>query len=103
MNAMTALNQLTNSNNGINRLSVMIGAKHFAQSKEQNYVGFRFAAKAKNKANYCKISLNGLDLYDVTFMSIRGANVKTVETHENIYNDMLKRVFEQSTGLYLSL
>ena len=103
MNATEALNQLTNSNNGMNRLSVMIGAKHFAQSKEDKYVGFKFAAKAKNKANYCRITLNAMDLYNVDFMSIRGASVKTVESHENIYNDMLKNLFEQSTGLYLSL
>lgn len=101
--AQITLNQLTNSNNGMNRLSVMIGAKHFAASEKESFVSFRFAAKAKNKANYCRIKLNASDLYDVKFVSIRGVNVKTVSVHNDLYADMLKNVFETETGLYLSL
>jgi hypothetical protein len=48
--AMTALNQLTNSNNGISRLSAMIGAKNFARSEKDYTIGFRFAAKAKKQS-----------------------------------------------------
>ena len=71
---------------------------------ERNYtIGFKFTAKAKNKANYCRIKLNGSDLYDVEFIRIRGVNFKTVSTHNDLYADMLKSVFETETGLYLSL
>ncbi len=101
--AMTALNQLTNSSNGISRLSAMIGAKNFARSEKDYTIGFRFAAKAKNKANYCRIKLNAMDLYDVEFINIRGVNAKTVSTHGGLYADMLKNTFETETGLYLSL
>lgn len=101
--ATTTLNQLTNSNNGTSRLSVMIGAKNFARSEKDYTIGFKFAAKAKNKANYCRIKLNASDLYDVEFINIRGTNVKTVGTHNGLYADMLKSTFETETGLYLSL
>lgn len=101
--ATTTLNQLTNSINGGARLSVMIGAKNFIRDEENYTIGFRFAAKARNKANYCRIKLNSMDLYDVEFISIRGVNVKTISTHNDLYADMLKSLFETETGLYLSL
>lgn len=101
--AQIALNQLTNSNNGVNRLAVMIGASNFLLDERNYTVSFKFAAKAKNKSNYCGIKLNGSDLYDVEFVSIRGVNVKTVSVHNDLYADMLKSVFEAETGLYLSL
>ena len=101
--ATTALNQLTNSNNGTSRLSAMIGAKNFARSEKDYTIGFKFAAKAKNKANYCRIKLNASDLYDIEFINIRGVNVKTVSTRSDLYADMLKSTFESETGLYLSL
>ena len=101
--ATTTLNQLTNSNNGGNRLVAMIGAKNFMRDEKNYTIGFRFAAKAKNKANYCRIKLNSSDLYDIEFISIRGVSVKTVSSHNDLYADMLKSVFEAETGLYLSL
>lgn len=99
----TTLNQLTNSNNGRNRLVAMIGASSFLRDEENYTISFKFAAKAKNKANYCGIKLNSMDLYDIEFVNIRGANIKTVSTHNGLYADMLKSVFETETGLYLSL
>lgn len=101
--AITTLNQLTNSSNGIGRLSAMIGAKNFARDEKKYTIGFKFVAKARNKANYCRIKLNASDLYDVEFINIRGLKVKNVSTHEGLYFDMLKKTFESETGLRLSL
>ena len=101
--AKLVFNQLTQSNNGTNRLSVMVGGKHFAKSDDEQYVGFRFTAKAKNKSNYIKITLNGSDLYDIEFGYIRGMNYTVRSTIENMYFDQLKEYFETETGLYLSL
>jgi hypothetical protein len=101
--AQIALNQLTNSNNGGNRLVAMIGASNFLRDERNYTIGFKFTAKAKNKANYCRIKLNASDLYDVEFISIRGVYFKTISTHNDLYADMLKSVFETETGLYLSL
>lgn len=101
--AQITLNQLTNSNNGGNRLVAMIGAKNFARSEKNYTISFKFAAKAKNEANYCRIKLNAMDLYDMKFINIRGLNVKTVSIHNGLYADMLKSTFEDETGLRLSL
>jgi hypothetical protein len=103
MDARTTLNQLTNSNNGTGRLSAMIGAHSFVQDTENYNVMFAFKAKAANKANKCRITLNAMDTYDVEFFALRGVNCKVISKHEGIYNDMLKSLFEKETGLYLSL
>ena len=80
----------------------MVGAKNFVKSDEENFVAFRFTAKAKNKANYCKITLNVADTYDVEFGYIRGMNYTVRSITEGLYNDMLKDHFETETGLYLT-
>lgn len=101
--AMTTLNQLTNSNNGINRLSAMIGAHSFVRSEKDYNIMFSFKARAGNKANKCRITINAMDLYDVEFFKLRAGNCKTISTHNDIYFDQLKKLFEKETGLYLSL
>ena len=50
-------------------------------------------------ANYLKIEENGLDLYDMTLISVRGANMKIKEKATNLYADMLKSTFTNLTGL----
>lgn len=101
MDATITLNQLTQSNNGINRLKAMIGAYNFI--KDKNTVSFRFKAKSHNKSNYCKITLNSLDYYDVEFFKIRLPNIKSVETINNVDCESLMGVFEEKTKLYLKL
>jgi len=95
--------QLTLSEAGTNRLKVMVGGKNFTFSGEDNYAAFRFTAKAKNKANYMKITLNGMDLYDVEFGYIRAGKYTTRSEIKDMYFDNLKEYFENETGLYLSL
>ena len=83
---------------GGNRLIMMVGAYNFVIIP--NGVAFRI----KNpKANYIKITLNGLDLYNLEVGRVRGNTYKVVAKHDNIYNDMLKPLIEKSTGMYLSL
>ena len=95
--------QLTMSEAGANRLKVMVGGKNFTFSGEDNYAAFRFTAKAKNKANYMKITLNGNDLYNVEFGYIRGMDYTVRSEIDDMYFDSLKEYFENETGLYLSL
>ena len=60
--------------------------------------------KIKNaKANYIKIVLNSMDLYDIEIGRIRGGDYKIVYESSGLYNDMLKPVIEKETGMYLSL
>lgn len=94
--------QLTLSEAGTNRLKVMVGGKNFTFGAKENCVSFKFTAKAKNKANYMKITLNGNDLYNVEFGYIRGINYTTRSEIKDMYFDQLKEYFENETGLYLS-
>ncbi|CAH6985613.1 conserved hypothetical protein [Vibrio chagasii] len=99
-NPNTALNHLTQSNNGSNRLAAMIGAKNFAFSGEQEYVSFRFPRS--NGVNYCKISLVN-DEYNMELGSIHGINYKVKHTFEGLPTENLKRTFEQNVKQDLSL
>lgn len=101
IDANQTLNQLTNSNNGANRLITMIGAKHLA--KGENTVSFKFMRGAANKANYCKITLNSMDLYDIEFGKIHGLNYKIINQVSGLYDDQLFNHFQDETKLKLSL
>lgn len=103
INPTETLNQLTMSNNGINRLKAMIGAKNFAASDKDNYISFRFMRGAANKSNYIKITLDLTDTYNVEFGYIRGHNYRSVSVHEGIYDDMLYTLFIDETGLSIRL
>lgn len=98
-----ALNQLTQSNNGVNRLKATIGAKSFAYSEDEQYVRFKFMKGAKNKGNYVRITLNEMDTYDVEFGRIWGVNYTKVSGAEGLYWDQLLSYFESETGLFLKL
>jgi len=88
---------------GYGRLVAMLGAKHFAMNEEEYYVSFRWSMKAKNKANYIKITLNAMDYYDVEFGYIRGGKYTVRSNTENLDFMQLKSHFEEETALYLSL
>lgn len=92
--AMTILKQL----GGAGKLNAMTGAYNFRD------LGNGLAFKIKNqRANYIKITLNGLDLYDLEVGRIRGTTYKVVASHNDVYFDQLKPLIEKATGMYLSL
>ena len=94
--AETILSQL-----GGNRFRVMTGAKNFAAT--DNSLRMRIGRNTTN-ANYMEVSLNMLDLYDITFAKVtKMGEMKSVKTYENVYNDMLVEIFESHTGMYTSL
>jgi len=101
IDANITLNQLTNSNNGARRLITMIGAKNLA--KAENSVSFKFMRGAKNKANYCKITFNVMDTYDLEFGKIHGLNYKVISEISGLYDDQLFSYFQDETKLNLSL
>lgn len=96
--ATTIIQQLANS---IGRLTAMIGAYNFVGS--ENGVSFRFKARAKNGANGVRIVLDPSDTYTVEFFSVRAGKYKVKNTFSDIYNDSLTHLFENVTGLYLSI
>lgn len=61
--------------------------------------GLSFQFSGSTKANNARITLNSMDTYDIEFLKAS----KTVKEHHDIYNDQLMDIFEEYTGLYLTL
>ena len=94
--AKTILEQL-----GGNKFRVMTGAKNLADHGDA--LSMRIG-RNKTNANFMEVSLNGLDLYDVTFAKLtKMGEMKSVKTYDNVYNDMLVSIFESHTGMYTTL
>ena len=86
---------------GGNRFRVMTGAKMMVST--ENGIRMRIG-RNKTNANFMEVSLNGLDLYDVTFAKVtRMGEMKSVREYNNVYNDMLVSLFESHTGMYTTL
>jgi len=92
--ASTILQQL----GGANRLNAMTGAYNFMN------LGNGLSFKIKNqKANYIKIMLTSMDLYDIEVGRIRGFTYKIVAEGKGLYAEELKPFIEKATGMYLTL
>ena len=86
---------------GGNKFRVMTGAKMMVST--ENGIRMRIG-RNKTNANFMEVSLNGLDLYDVTFAKVtRMGEMKSVREYNNVYNDMLVSLFESHTGMYTTL
>lgn len=95
--AQTILQQL-----GGNRFAVMTGAKNFLG--DESSLSFRLPSNfAKGGINAVKVKLTGLDLYDVSYLKVRGTSVATVAESSNLYAEDLARDFAAETGLTLKL
>lgn len=96
--AQEILNQL-----GGNKFIVMTGAKNLVDCGNGLAVKFPRVKTEAGQVNYMKVKLNGMDLYDVEYGYIRGANYKVQTESNGLYNDMLVKDFENTTGLYTRL
>ena len=95
--AATILSQL----GGAGRLVAMTGAKNFC-SHPEGALSFKIGRNAKG-VNYCKITLTSDDLYTVEFKRVTVKKITDKGTTVGAYNDMLHDLFEQATGMYLTL
>ena len=95
--ANTIYNQL-----GGRVFSIMTGTQLWVSGSD--YAGFKVGSNAK-KVQYMKVTLNGLDLYDVEFSRLNGKTLGLVKLSEvsNVYAEDLKQVFEHHTGMYTSI
>lgn len=82
---------------GTGRIRAMTGAKQFVALP--NGVQFKWPAPDRGKPNTVRILLEPSDTYTVEFYN----GLRKMSTHSDIYNEDLKKLFEQQTGLYLSL
>jgi predicted transcriptional regulator of viral defense system len=90
--AKTIISQL-----GGNRFVAMTGAKKF--SALENGVQFYVPMKTKNKSNIIKITLNGLDLYDVEFNRVYASKFTSISEFNNVYAEDIENLFRDETGL----
>jgi hypothetical protein len=95
--ATEILNQL-----GGRRFIAMTGSKNFVYD---NYSLTMRLSRNRAGAQYLKIDLNGLDLYDMVFCSFDSKTGEKIVKAElkNIYCDGLRDSFTSVTGLYTSL
>lgn len=95
--ATTILEQL-----GGNKFRAMTGAKDFGGHADA--LTFRLPATiTRDRINFVRITLTPADVYRVEFMKVRGLNITTVSTHDDVYASDLRRVFTSATGLETSL
>lgn len=85
---------------GGRRFSLMTGSSKFIAGDYS--LSFKLV-RNPSKANYCRITLNGMDLYDMEFFKSKGADLELIEKKEGLYDDMLQSSFTQVTKLYTSL
>ena len=101
---------------GGGKLRAMVGASDIFALE----AGVQFSFKGCKEANKVKIDLTEMDTYNISFYKIPKlgkintknlesfmAKIETcntpIKTFEGAYEDMLKPIFEETTGLYLSL
>ena len=89
---------------GGGRFVAMTGAKNLIAHKDG--LSFKIGYNSPG-INYVKITLNGNDLYNMSFerRSVRKGElkVKVISSLEDIYFDQLQEFFTDQTGLYTSL
>ena len=94
---MTTVNEILNQLGG-NKFIAMTGAICYSDG---NTLVSKF--KGSKVANIMYITLNENDLYDVKICKFKGMDIKTVKEVNGAYADMLKPLFEKTTGLRASL
>ena len=85
---------------GGNKFIAMTGAKNFGTNG--NDLSFKIGRNPKG-FTHCRITLNSLDLYDMTFIRIRKCQIVEEREWVMVYADKLNTILEGQTGLRTSL
>lgn len=87
---------------GGDRFALMTGARDFVGGDRM--LQFRLPrGMARHSINSVRVTLEQNDTYTVVFYAIRGTKFRTVDTFETVYADNLRSIFENRTGLKVSL
>lgn len=87
---------------GGRKFGVMVGIKNLMG--DDNSLQFRIGSGAKNKINCVRVTLLPSDTYRVDFYCIsKSCECQLIESHDDVYCDMLQDVFTEATGFYTSL
>lgn len=102
MNAKQIADKTIEYLGGYGRIMAMVNGKDFAYDKDGS-IQFKFSGN-KNM-NIVKFALTHEDVYKVTFYKYnnRTYDLKVVKEYDGIYASKLKELFENVTGLDLSL
>jgi hypothetical protein len=84
---------------GMNRIKAMTGSRIMLIP---NGISLKFPTKTPKKGNYVEITLLG-DSYEVSFYKIKNADKMLVKKYKDVYAEELVRIFEDHTGILLSL
>jgi len=98
------MNILLKQMGGYGRVRAMTGAYNFSVGKDKDgdpQLGFFF--KNRRGPNGVQIALKADDTYTMRFFRRRGYDVHWKDEFTGVYASQLKPLFEQATGLYLSL
>jgi len=85
---------------GNGRFVAMTGAKNLLAGKDS--LSFRLP-RANRGINAVRVTLTADDLYNVEFGKVRGTSYSVIDLRSGVYNDQLRAVFEDTTGLRTSL
>ncbi len=85
---------------GGKKFVVMTGSKNFIAG--DNTLSMKLSRNSSG-ANYLRITLTGMDDYNLEFISIRGQSMKTKHEVNGVYCEQLQSVFTEKTGLYTYL
>lgn len=98
--ARTVIGQL----GGMGRLRTMVGAYDLLRGYDENgWPAFSFRFKGSKSFNFVRITLTPLDVYAVRIGKVSGYKLINVKDFTDIYAEQLRRLFERTTGLYLSM
>jgi len=94
-----------------NTIARQIGHRAFLMMGTRYKLGddqsLTFDIRGSRTVNKIRVTLNVMDLYDLTFWKVTRRNgefkVKVVDVRNDIYFDGLREVIERVTGLCLSL
>lgn len=85
---------------GGRKLQMMIGLKQLINEPLGVTLVFP-KPKHAGAVNRVRITLNGMDLYDMEFIRTRGSSQKIVKEFNDVYAEDLRDRFEDGTGLYI--
>lgn len=88
------------------KLKMMLGAHSFVKGYfyDINRPGLQFKFPRSNQINCCQIVLNyQTDEYCLAFMDVKDLHITFRGNYQNLPLANVRSVFEETTGLYLSL
>ena len=104
MNTTTLPYQITLQQLGGGRFLAMTGAKNLMHGNEGRKLYFTLPSNfAKGGINRVSVEIMPNDTYTMTFGKARGVNYTEKKKLEGVYNDMLRSIFTDVTGLHTSL